>query len=175
MLEEFCPFYPDFNENDSQLVFNGLAEIHALEAKKGVEKRVSQGDFYKHQKIEARMMQMNDRLLTMSDPGTGKTGGFIATDELFKSSTNLFKKYYYVTPSSLEESTRNQIICKLTNNKYINDQGHNKATVSEVRYSNKESFNKNYTMVTYDELHKSIKGKYKFQLEEIIVYLILMK
>lgn len=171
MLEQLIPYYPSFKENDSQLVFNGLAEIHTLEATKGVEKRVTKGEYYKHQRIEARMMQMTDRLLKMSDPGTGKTGGFIVTDELIKDLTNLFRNFFYVTPSNLEESTKRQIICKLTNNKYINDQrGFGGSTIAEVRRSDKESFTDNYTMITYGEIFKTLQGKTVVQLQEMYNY-----
>jgi hypothetical protein len=166
MLEELIPYYPSFKENDSQLIFNGLAEIHNLEAKKGVEKRVKPGEYYKHQNIGARSMKMNDRELIMSDPGTGKTCSFVAIDELLKNSTNLFKTFYYVTPPNIEESNKHQIICKCTNQKYINDEGAGKSYKPEVLTSGKESFKANYNMVNYIDIHNIIKGKNVKQLRK---------
>lgn len=170
MLEELIPYYPSLEENDSQLVLYNLAEINVLAAKRGVERRLKSGEFFKHQMIEDRIMQMKDRLMVISDPGTGKTGGFICFDESTKSLTNLFKKFYYIIPSNLEESTKHQIICKLTNNKYINDKGQSGASKLEVKYSGKKGFSENYTMLTYDELYKSIKGKTSRQIEEMYNY-----
>lgn len=152
-LEELIPRYPDLTKNDSQKVFFGLAEIHALESSREVEKRVKPGEYYKHQRTLGRAMMYAKRHLVMSDPGTGKTCGFTLTDEMIKADTNLFKVFYYVTPASLKQSTKTQIICKCTNNIYIDDKAFKKA---DIRRSGKIEFSTSYKMLTYDELFKMI-------------------
>lgn len=152
-LEDMIPRYPDLSKNDSQKVFYGLAEIHSLGAKNEVEKRVKPGEYYKHQRMIGRAMMYVDRHLIMDDPGTGKTCKITLSDEMLKGDTNLFRKYIYVTPASLRESTKNQIICKCTNNVYINDKAYTK---DQVRKSNKKEFSTEYKMVTYDEMYKMI-------------------
>lgn len=156
-LEELIPRYPDLSMNDSQKVFFGLAEIHSLASTKDVEKRVKPGEYYKHQRIVARAMRYVDRHLIMSDPGTGKTCTFTLSDEMLKNDTDLFKTYFYITPKSLQESTKNQIICKCTNNIYVDDKALTKA---EVKRSGKKEFTTSYRMATYDEFFKMIVHSY---------------
>lgn len=167
MLEELIPYYPDLSKNDSQKIFHGLAEIYSLTASKEIEPRVKPGEYYKHQRVVGRSMVYNDRLLIMSDPGTGKTCTFVVSDEMLMADTNLFKKFIFVTPPNLEESTKNQIICKCTDNKYIND---SLVTKSELRRSGKKSFKSTYTMLSYDQLFKMVKGKTVKELNEEFDY-----
>lgn len=156
-LEDLIPRYPDLTKNDSQKVFFGLAEIHSLASTKEVEKRVKPGEYYKHQRVVGRTIIYVDRHLIISDPGTGKTCAFTLSNEMIKKNTNLFKTYYYITPASLQESTKNQIICKCTNNIYIDDKANIKA---DIRKSGKQEFSTAYRMATYDEFFKMIIHSY---------------
>lgn len=152
-LEELIPRYPDLSQNDAQRVFYGLAEIYVNEAKKEVEKRVKPGEYYKHQIMTGILMNYVDRHIIIDDPGTGKTCKFTLANEMLKKSTNLYKKYYYITPASLIESTKNQIICKCTDNKYINGKYYTK---DFVRKSGKSEISTEYTLLSYDEFYKMI-------------------
>lgn len=170
MLHELLPLFPKLEGNDSQLVLHSMAEFHSLEAKRQIEKRAKPGEYYKHQLIVSRIMYLKDRMFLIHEPGTGKSCTFTVTDESFKGNTNLFKRYYIVTYSSLIDSMRYQIICKCTNNKYIHDKGRLGASKKEVKMSGKDSFKDNYLLYSYDDLYKEVKGKTQKQLEEEFSY-----
>ena len=157
-LENLIPIYSNLDDDDSQLILHQLAEFNTLEATKQVEKRAKPGDYYKHQLIRSRILYLRDRIFLIDEPGTGKSCSITVSNESFKESTNIFKKFYLIVNSSLKESMKNQVICKCTNNKYINDQGRN-ATKSQVKMSGKESFKNNYELISYDDIYKNVKGK----------------
>lgn len=106
MLHDLLPLFPKLKSNDSQLVLHSMAEFHTLEAKKQIEKRAKPGEYYRHQLVVSRIMYLKDRMFLIHEPGTGKSCTFTVTDESFKGSTNLFKRYYIVTSSSLIDSMR---------------------------------------------------------------------
>lgn len=166
MLEELIPYYPDLSHNDAQLILYGMAEFNVLEAKKGIEKRVKPGEYYKHQQVLSRKAMISNRILSLAETGTGKTCGFVSFDELLKDNTDLFKKYYYVTLDNLIDSSKRQIICKCTDNKYINDKGGLKAKKAEILKSNKDSFKENYVLMNYYELYTEIVGRSAAELRE---------
>ena len=166
MLEELIPYYPDLSHNDAQLILYAMAEFNTLEAKIGVEKRVKPGEYYKHQQVLSRLSKIRDRILLLAETGTGKTCGFVSFDELLKSDTDLFKAYYYITLDSLIETSKRQIICKCTNNKYINDKGRSGAKKNEVAKSDRDSFKENYILMNYYELYIEIVGKSADELRE---------
>lgn len=164
MLEELIPYQPNLDGDDAQLVLFQLAEINTIQATKEVEKRSKPGEYYKHQLIRSRMLYLKDRIFDIDEPGTGKTRTIAVSNESFKDSTNLFKKYYLVVYPSLADPMRNQIICTATDNKYINDEGRAGATKSMVKMSGKKSFKNNYELISYDDLYKSVIGKTSKQL-----------
>lgn len=169
-LEDLIPIYPSLDGNDSQLVLYQLAEFNVLEASKEVEKRAKPGDYYKHQLVRSRILYLRDRIFFTDEPGTGKSCSITVSNESFKDSTNIFKKFYLVVYTSLTDSMRNQVICKCTNNKYINDEGRSGATKSQVKMSGRESFKSNYELISYDEIYKSVKGKTSKQLMDEFNY-----
>uniref|UniRef100_A0A6C0BER0 Helicase ATP-binding domain-containing protein n=1 Tax=viral metagenome TaxID=1070528 RepID=A0A6C0BER0_9ZZZZ len=164
-MEEHIPFYPDLNENDSQFVLNALAEFSELKAKSEMEPRVSAGSYYRAQEVVSRLLRILDRLFIIHEPGTGKSCTITATIELIKEITNLFDKIFIVTYSSLTDAMQRQIICKCTNNKYINDKGRSGAKKAEVRSSGKTSFTQSYTLESFGEFSKRIKDKTVDQLK----------
>lgn len=170
MLHDLIPFYPKLEANDSQLVLYSLAEFKKLEASKATEKRVKPGEYYKHQLIRSRLMFLKDRQFLIDEPGTGKSCTITLSNEAFKDSTNIFKKYYMVVYSSLIDAMKYQIICKCTDNKYINDEGGGKSTKSQVRNSGRESFKSNYELLSYNDMYKKILGKTAAEIQEEFNY-----
>ena len=158
-MEDFIPFYPDLSANDAQIVLNSLAEFRELTSQPGTEKRATPGTYYKIQEVVARLLRILNRMFIIHEPGVGKSCTITATIELIKDITNLFQNVYIVTYSSLTDAMKYQIICKCTNNKYINDKGRSGAKVSEVRASTKKSFTDNYTLESYDKFNKRLIGK----------------
>lgn len=170
MLDELIPFYPDLTENDSQLILYGMAEFHKLRATREVEPRVKPGEYYKHQLIVARLMYNQDECFVIHEPGSGKSCTLTVTDEMFKDSARIFKNYYMIIPSGLINSMTYQIICKCTNNVYINDKGRAGANKSDVLRSGKKSFKNNYNLLSYDDIFKEVRGKTAEQLKKQFSY-----
>lgn len=158
-LENLIPYYPQLDQNDSQLILYGMAEFQTLEANRNVERRADPGQYYKHQLIVSRLMMIKDRLFLIHKPGTGKSCALVAFDELIKLNTDIFKQFYMVTNPALMDTMKRQIICKCTNNKYINDQGGMKTKVNEVRRSGLQSFKNNYNLISYGDIVKELIGK----------------
>ena len=169
-LENLIPYSPQLNDTDNQLILYGMAEFQTLEATKSLEKRVRPGEYFKHQIIVSRLMLLKDRLLIIHKQGTGKSCTFVAFDELVKETTDIFHEFYTVTSKSLIDTMKRQIICKCTNNKYINDKGSSKAKAYDVRNSGKQSFKNNYNLMTYGEMNGLIVGKTVAQLREMFNY-----
>ena len=170
MLESFIPYYVDLTQNDSQLILYGMAEFHKLQATKEIEPRVKPGEYYKHQLIVSRIMYNQDECFIIHEPGSGKSCTLVVTDEMFKDSAKVFKNYFMIIPSGLINSMTYQIICKCTDNVYINDKGRSGANKFDVQRSGKKSFKNNYTLLSYDDIFKEVKGKSKDQLQKQFSY-----
>lgn len=171
-MENCIPHYPDLTKNDAQIVLNAFAEYRELKAQPGTEPRVVAGSYFRAQELVSRLLKVLDRLFIIHEPGTGKSCTITAIVELIKEVTNLFDKTFIITYSSLTNEMKKQIICKCTNNKYINDKGkiNTRASAMAVRQSNKKPFTENYTLESYDKFHKRILGKSYKQLIEEFAY-----
>lgn len=167
-METLIPYYPKLDENNSQIILHLMAEFNKLKATREIEKRATLGESYKHQITVARLIFLLDRLFLIHEPGTGKTHSLTAATELIKDSTNIIRKFYVIVLSRLIESTKYQMICKCTNNKYINDT--KKSNRNNSSGSATESFSSNYELISYDIFEKKIKGKTVKELKEEFSY-----
>lgn len=169
-LDQFIPVYPDLSKNDSQLVAFALAEIQELKYTKEREDRLKKGEYFKHQIAASRIAKTQNRLFIIDSPGTGKSCKLTLINEVLKSDTNLYRKFIFVTISGLIESLKSQVICKCTNDIYINDTGTYSATAAEIATSNKIKFSTSYTINSYDDFFKQIKNKTVDELNEEFAY-----
>lgn len=171
-MENCIPYYPDLTKNDAQIVLNAFAEYRELKAEPGIEPRVVAGAYFRAQELVARLLKVLNRLFIIHEPGTGKSCTITAIVELIKEVTNLFDKTFIITYSSLTNEMKRQIICKCTNNKYINDKGKltTRASAMTVKHSNKKPFTETYTLESYDKFNKRILGKSYKQLIEDFAY-----
>mgnify|MGYP000134849853 CR=1 FL=1 len=158
-MEDNIPYYPDLTKNDAQKVLNVLAEFKELMATIDPEPRATPGTYYRAQDVVARILRILKRLFVIWEPGTGKSCTITDTFELVKELTSLYDKFIIITHSSLKDEMKFQVICKCTDNKYINDKGRTGVAVDVSRKSSLESFKDNYDINSYDEFHKKIKGK----------------
>lgn len=155
-LESFIPIYPDFTKNDSQLLLSCLHEFNELRYNSSEEDKLKRGEYFKHQITASRYVRFQDRVFILDAPGSGKSCKMTLINELIKSKTNYYKNYYFIVMNTLVSSIKNQIINKCTVNKYIDDSKYKK---SDVLSSNKIPLSSSYTIMTYGELIKEIKGK----------------
>lgn len=165
-LDEFIPVYPDLTKNDSQKVIFSLAEYKELQYYSSREDRLKKGEFFMHQISGSRFMRYQDRVFILDSPGTGKTCKLTLANELIKTNTNYYKRFIFVCMSGLMSSLKAQIICKCTNEKYINDVGSGSSKKRDINLSKKIPFSTSYTTLSYDNFFKNIKSKTVDQLNE---------
>lgn len=169
-LDNFIPVYPDLTKNDSQVVLFSLAEIQENSYKNAREEHIKKGEYFKHQIIGSRVGKFQNRIFILDKPGTGKTCKLTATNELIKDTTNLYKDFYFISISGILPSLKSQIICKCTNEKYVNDKGSDAMKKNDILISGKKPFSANYKMMSYDMFFKNIKDKTVEQLNEEFGY-----
>lgn len=133
-LEDFLPSFTNFSDQDIQLKFTLDAKYAELKSDVN-EPAPSKGKFFKHQTLVHRALSDSEftRLLTLSEPGTGKTceiSGFtekvlslLPEDiDLTNESIGYFRKVFIlVNNSAQKKELRNQLICKCSGGRYLNE------------------------------------------------------
>lgn len=121
-LEDLLADYPSTDTPGIQTIVTGKKEFAELAS--GVREPAPRpGQYYKHQRLLIRYMQMSDTLLAIHDPGTGKTCTVTGISEFFKRQAALglsrIKRAYFLTRGrSTKQDLRNQILCKCTAGEY---------------------------------------------------------
>jgi hypothetical protein len=165
-LESCIPFYPDLQRSDAQKLLYNMEEYHILEASSEKEE-IEPGKYFKDQVVVSRLMTSLDRLFVIAAPGTGKTCKMVFWDELLKKDSVTIDRIIYVTSKSLIISAKNQILCKCTNNIYLNDKIRNSKNATEERGNTTRSLGTWYSIMTYTDLYETAVGKTSTELKEL--------
>lgn len=109
-MEEFIPIYPSADDEDIQRIITAKKEFNELSPDPN--DRVVDGTrkLLNNQVLGERLATITDRMINISDPGTGKTCFFSAIAQRFKG-TGAFKKVIVLQRSNtLINQTKDQIL-----------------------------------------------------------------
>ena len=112
-LHNFIPLFPDFQSDDIQTVLHTLQEFFSNESIKEKEK-IALGEYFRHQRYNARLFMFTDRLFCIHVPGTGKSCLQIAVDLQVIMSNGVFTHAYISTTDTLVQTMQIQALCKCT-------------------------------------------------------------
>lgn len=124
-ISDFFGSYPDITDPLFNTYLSRKQEF--AELKPGIQEPVpKRGEGYKHQKFDVRYLTWYDRVLLIAEPGTGKSCAITHSAELFKNEylknpddpTKIKRAIILLRGPSLEETIRNEIVCKCTNKIY---------------------------------------------------------
>lgn len=130
-LSELIEIYPSQYTRGIQTIITAKKEFNELAS---TSKEVLLGQFFKHQLLTHRVLRFLDDFLVISETGTGKSAEILGFTESalqayqneragisYDDRLSHFDKVIIFAGKLQEEDIRNQLVCKLSNNKYITD------------------------------------------------------
>lgn len=121
---ELADLFPEnINPNDPffQAKITAKKEFQDLATDTTEEIPSVRGQLFKHQQMFKRYMQINDRIMVIAEPGTGKTctvGGLAEFYADHVGETPIRRTYVLVHSSAVENEIRYQLICRCSDGRY---------------------------------------------------------
>jgi hypothetical protein len=110
-IEDFIPVYPRQTDPDIQIKVAAKKEFRDFAAATS-EKPPERASLFAHQRLFERIMRVYDRMLLISEPGTGKTLSYLAATEYLKAHS-MYKRAYIIGPGpTVLADARRQLVCK---------------------------------------------------------------
>ncbi len=116
-LEELVGQYPEQEYEYIQGDLESRKEFRELFGE--ITESVTPGEYFVHQKIIRRLLQVYDRIYLKHETGTGKTCAFIAVSEYYKTFSQktgyLPKAFIFTRGPNLVKDIQYQLVCRCTN------------------------------------------------------------
>ena len=154
-IHNFIEDYKEQEYEDIQWDIATRKEFNDLSGKP-TEQVPEKGSYYNHQNIILRYMRQYDKIFSIHETGTGKTGSMINTAEYFrKNEPGRVKKVYVLEPGpNTVDDFKDQII-KLSGDKcYTNKRIEDIENDSVLKNNLTRLINKNYEVTTYQKFLK---------------------
>jgi hypothetical protein len=153
-IHDLIEDYDEQNNKDIQWNTTERKEFYELKGT-ATEKQPSPGEFFKHQDLFLRYAKQYDRIFSIHDTGTGKTGSMINLAEYYRTKEpGKIKKVIVLEPGPpTVDDFKDQIIKLSTDDFYRNDnilESEDKAMKNNLT----RLINKNYEVTTYQKFCK---------------------
>lgn len=180
-LSDFLVPYPNYDEENFQTLISAKKEFNEL-ASQANEPTPQQGEWYNHQLFTQRYLRAYDRLLIISETGTGKTGQIAAITEYLKhehlkaiETFNSFdvknahyKRAIILSSASVAKEFEYQLICKYTEDDYAINTVRlqlEKSSSAKPKKLIRNALRKWYKFDTEEKFSKMIKKEYQSDLK----------
>jgi superfamily II DNA or RNA helicase len=167
-FQDFILNYPFATNPLIQNIYTEKKEFEELHSDLN-EKIPTRGSLYKSQKLFLRTLIAFDRILNISNTGTGKTCSVVAVAEYYKRNKASINRVYVLQKRSTIQDFKYQLVYKCTCGEYDTESIRNIKHETAKKINISKEINKWYTIETYNSFaHKIIKEKYTD--EDIINY-----
>lgn len=163
-LEDLVYEYPEMDDDNFQQKITAKKEFQDVRAIKD-EPYPKRGEAFRHQELLFRYALQYDKLLIISDPGTGKTCSITTITEYYKNLKNTpYKKVYIIAKGkTLLSEIKYQLVCRCTKEETYGIRPRKGLRKEKAKIISKRAIEKllkeYYQFVTMDSFAKEIMGK----------------